>query len=164
MKYIIGILCILLLIAGIFIINNSLTIDNLKTELEYYQTELAICQNNAATADTIKHETVKLDLDGRLTIKPNTIYLDRNLDDSVYMNWFYRHSLNDKPKSTNMLYNYTTKKVAYEIELTDMDATVYIPQHRVALDTYRWYREVKGYSVRKSIQLTEKHWTLNLVN
>jgi hypothetical protein len=61
-----------------------------------------------------------------------------------------------------MLYNYATQRVAYEIELTDMDATVYIPQHKIALDTYRWYREVKGYSIRKSIRLTEKYWELNL--
>jgi hypothetical protein len=60
-----------------------------------------------------------------------------------------------------MLYNYATQRVAYEIELTDMDATVYIPQYKEALDTYRWYREVKGYSVRKSIRLTEKYWKLN---
>jgi hypothetical protein len=65
-------------------------------------------------------------------------------------------------KVDNLFWNYSANKIGYKDEDNEMYDDVYIPQHKIALDTYKWYRKVRKYSVRKSIRLTEEYWTLNL--
>jgi hypothetical protein len=69
MKKEIPILTGLLITVIVLVVYQIISYNKFKAELEECQTELAICQGNATTTDAIKHETVKLDLDGWTTIK-----------------------------------------------------------------------------------------------
>jgi|SRR4030067_946901 len=70
-------------------------------------------------------------------------------------------------KETNetgkMFYNYRLDKIFYYQDITDETACMLIPQNPIALDTYKWYRNVKKYEPEKAVRLTVKYWTLNLV-
>src|SRR3990170_4468067 len=69
-------------------------------------------------------------------------------------------------KETNetgkMFYNYRLDKIFYYQDITDETACMLIPQNPIALDTYKWYRNVKKYEPEKAVRLTVKYWILNL--
>jgi hypothetical protein len=75
MKKEIPILTGLLITVIVLVVYQIISYNNFKAELEECQTELAICQENDSLTITytIKPDTVKLDLDGWTTIKPDTI-------------------------------------------------------------------------------------------
>jgi hypothetical protein len=69
----------------------------------------------------------------------------------------------DEYKNPNCIYwNYLTNQINYREHLTDMAATVLIPQNIVAMETYKWYRLKKKYSISKSIRYTIKYYKLNI--
>ena len=62
----------------------------------------------------------------------------------------------------DMYFNYRAEKIFYYENPDDRLAAGLIPQHSKALDTYKWYRTIKKYTVKKSIRLTIKYWALKL--
>jgi len=61
----------------------------------------------------------------------------------------------------NLYYNYIAKQIDYYTNVSERDVGGLIPQNETALETYKWYRKVKKYTIRKSIKLTIKNWKLN---
>jgi hypothetical protein len=67
-------------------------------------------------------------------------------------------------ETSKMFYNYRVNQIFYYSEITDEIACALIPQNLIALDTYKWYRNVRKYEPEKAVRLTVKYWTLNLVS
>ena len=65
-------------------------------------------------------------------------------------------------ETNKMFYNYHANKIFLYEQVTDEIACALIPQHQIALDTYKWYRNVKKYEPEKAVRLTMKYWILNL--
>lgn len=69
---------------------------------------------------------------------------------------------NETNETSKMFYNYRVNQIFYYSEITDAVACMLIPQNPIALDTYKWYRNVKEYEPEKAVRLTVKYWILNL--